>query len=249
MAGIFKAYDIRGIYGKDLTDEIAYRIGRAFVTFVGCKRVVVARDIRPHSEPLFAALARGITEQGADVIDIGHASTPMSYFANGTLGADASVMITASHNPPEWNGFKLCRANAEAISGAKGIMDIEMIVSEEAFAPKADVPGTITQADVRTGYAAHIAQFARLSGPVHIAIDFANGMGFKEAETLKGLLTWDGLYEEPDGTFPNHEANPLETKTLVDLQAKVRGGGYAFGAAYDLAGEGARRRVCVRRGV
>ncbi|MDD2349511.1 MAG: phosphomannomutase/phosphoglucomutase, partial [Kiritimatiellae bacterium] len=118
MADIYKAYDIRGIYGKDLTEETAYAIGRAFVTFTACKKVVVARDIRPHSEPLFTALAKGLTEQGANVIDIGYGSTPMSYFANGTLGADASIMITASHNPAEWNGFKLCRAQAVPISGA-----------------------------------------------------------------------------------------------------------------------------------
>ena len=233
MAGIFKAYDIRGIYGKDLTDDVAHSIGRAFVTFAGCKKVVVARDIRPHSEPLFAALARGITEQGADVVDIGHASTPMSYFANGTLGADASVMITASHNPAEWNGFKLCRASATPISGVTGIMDIERIVREGSFAPKASVPGTITTADVAAGYAAHVAKFAHLGRPVHIAIDFANGMGIWEARTLEGLLTWDGLFEEPDGRFPNHEANPLNLETLEDLQAKVRGGTYAFGVAFD----------------
>ena len=107
MASIFKAYDIRGIYGEALTDDLAYKIGRAFATFVKCRKVVVGRDMRPHSEPLFKALAKGLTEQGADVIDLGLCSTPMSYFANGTLGADASIMITASHNPGEWNGFKL----------------------------------------------------------------------------------------------------------------------------------------------
>ncbi len=233
MAGIFKAYDIRGIYGKDLTDEMAYKIGRAFATFTGCKKVVVARDIRPHSEPLFAALAQGLTEQGADVMDIGHGSTPMSYFANGTLGADASVMITASHNPAEWNGFKLCRAQAVPISGATGILDIEKIASEGSFAPKAGRPGTVSRVDILPRFAAHVARFAHLKRPVHLAIDFANGMGIWEAQTLKGILTWDGLFEEPDGRFPNHEANPLHHATLKDLQEKVRAGSYAFGVAFD----------------
>jgi len=233
MAGIFKAYDIRGIYGKDLTEEIAYKIGRAFVTFAGCRKVVVARDIRPHSEPLFAALSKGITEQGADVIDLGYGSTPMSYFANGTLGADGGVMITASHNTAEWNGFKLCRAQAVPISGATGILDIEKIVHEGSFAPKAAVPGTITKHDILPAYKKHVAKFAHLKRPVHVAIDFANGMGIWEAKTLEGLITWDGLFEEPDGRFPNHEANPLHTATLKDLQSKVRGGSYAFGVAYD----------------
>ncbi|MEI7946440.1 MAG: phosphomannomutase/phosphoglucomutase [bacterium] len=233
MGGIFKAYDIRGIYGQDLTDELAYKIGRAFVTFTGCTKVVIARDIRPHSEPLFANLAKGIMEQGANVIDIGYGSTPMSYFANGSLGADGSIMITASHNPAEWNGFKLCRAKAVPISGATGIMEIEQIVLKEAFAPKAAKPGTLSTADVNVAYAKHVAQFAHLAKPVHVAIDFANGMGIWEVRTLKGLITWDGLFEDPDGRFPNHEANPLHHATLVDLQAKVRSGTYAFGVAYD----------------
>ena len=118
MAGIFKAYDIRGIYGNTLDDDLAYDIGRAFVTFLGCRRVVIGRDMRPHSMPLFAALARGLTELGADVVDLGMVTTPMSYHANGVLGADGGIMITASHNPGEWNGFKLCREKAIPISGA-----------------------------------------------------------------------------------------------------------------------------------
>ena len=233
MAGIFKAYDIRGIYGKELTETVAYKIGRAFVTFTGCRKVVVARDIRPHSEPLFQALAKGMMEQGADVIDIGHASTPMSYFANGTLGADGSVMITASHNPAEWNGFKLCRAQAVPISGATGIADIERIVNEEAFAPLPDRPGTMSQTDILPQYRAHSRPFAHLARPLKIAIDFANGMGIAEAKTMEGVLTWDGLYDTFDGTFPNHEANPLHTETMKDLQDLVRAGDYAFGVAYD----------------
>ena len=233
MAGIFKAYDIRGIYGEDLTEDVAYKIGRAFVTFVGCKKVVVARDIRPHSEPLFAALAKGLAEQGADVIDLGYGSTPMSYFANGTLGADGGVMITASHNTAEWNGFKLCRAQAVPISGATGIMDIEEIVNACAFAPTPAKLGTVTKYDILPEYKKHVAQFAHLKRPVHVAIDFANGMGIWEVKALKGLITWDGLFEAPDGTFPNHEANPLHHATLRDLQAKVHAGEYAFGVAYD----------------
>ncbi|MBP5226357.1 MAG: phosphomannomutase/phosphoglucomutase [Kiritimatiellae bacterium] len=233
MAGIFKAYDIRGIYGKDLTETVAYKIGRAFVTFTGCRKVVVARDIRPHSEPLFQALAKGMMEQGADVIDIGHTSTPMSYFANGTLGADGSVMITASHNPAEWNGFKLCRAQAVPISGATGIADIERMVNEEAFAPLPDRPGTMSQTDILPQYREHIRPFAHLARPLKIAIDFANGMGIAEAKTMEGVLAWDGLYDTFDGSFPNHEANPLHTETMKDLQDLVRKGDYAFGVAYD----------------
>jgi len=240
MAGIYKKYDIRGIYGEGLTEEIAYRIGRAFVTFLRgngetCDTVVVARDIRSHSKSLFDALTRGLIEQGANVINLGEASTPMSYFANGTLGADASIMITASHNPPEWNGFKLCRANAEPISGETGIAEIEQIVLREAFAPQATVLGIITTRDVIEGYERNVSQFVRLEHPVHIAIDFANGMGIWEVKALEknSLLTWDSLYDTPDGECPNHEANPLERETLEALQEKVRGGNYAFGVAFD----------------
>ena len=126
---IFKAYDIRGIYGKDLDEAIFEKIARAYAKFAGVKKVVVARDCRKSSDSLFAAFAKGLTDVGVDVIDIGMASTPMSYFANGTLKVDGSVMITASHNTKEWNGCKLCKANAVPISGATGIKDIEKLVA------------------------------------------------------------------------------------------------------------------------
>ena len=235
MAGIFKAYDIRGIYGTDLTEDTAYRIGRAFVTFLGptCKKVAIGRDIRPHSEPLFAALAQGITEQGADVIDLGWCSTPMSYHANGKLNTDASVMITASHNTAEWNGFKLCRRQAVPISGTTGIADIERIVNTGAFASPATHPGTVTTTDILPDYKAHVASFNHTDGKVRIAADMANGMGIWEAKTLAGVLEIDTLFAEPDGTFPNHEANPLHTETLKPLQEHIRRGNYAFGVAFD----------------
>ena len=240
MAGIFKAYDIRGVVGKELTKAIAYKLGRAFVTFfkkenLPCKNVVVGRDIRMHTEPLFAELVRGLTEQGANVIDIGQVSTPMSYFANGHLKADASIMITASHNSAEWNGFKLCKKGAEPISGDTGIQIIAQIIKGKKFAKKPAKPGVVQRQNVLVEYAKHVAKFARPKRPLHIAIDFANGMGIWEAEALKGLLTWDALYDTPDGWFPNHAADPLTYETLVDLQKKLRNnkGKYAFGVAFD----------------
>ncbi|MGI5868297.1 MAG: phosphomannomutase/phosphoglucomutase [Kiritimatiellia bacterium] len=234
MAGIFKAYDIRGLYGKELTEDLAQKIGRALVTFLGCRKVVVGRDIRPHSTPLFAALADGITLQGADVVDLGECSTPMSYYANGILGCDAGVMITASHNPGPYNGFKLARAQAVPISGATGIADIERIVAAGDFAPPAAVRGTVSRHDIAAEYAAFVRGHADLRRPLRIAADFANAMGIWEAEALKGLpLEMTRLYDEPDGRFPNHEANPLDASTLDDLRAEVRKGGYAFGVAFD----------------
>jgi len=234
MASIFKAYDIRGIYGTELTEALAHKIGRALVTFLSCRKVAVGRDMRPHSDPLFKALAEGIMLQGADVVDLGICSTPMTYYANGTLGCDGGVMITASHNPGEYNGFKLTRGLAEPISGATGIMDIERIVAKQAFAPVPEQPGTMSAYDVADRYTAHVQKAADLTRPMNIVADYANAMGIWEAKALAGLpLTISPMFDEPDGTFPNHEANPLDTDTLDALCAEVRKGGYDFGVAFD----------------
>ncbi|MEQ8235051.1 MAG: phosphomannomutase/phosphoglucomutase [Gammaproteobacteria bacterium] len=232
MAGIFKAYDIRGIYGDTLTDDISRAIGRAFVDFLGCRTVVVGRDMRSHSPAVFAALARGLTEQGADVVDVGLCSTPMCYFANGSLGADASIMITASHNPGQWNGFKMCREQAIPISGATGIADIEARVAAGNFGA-AQRRGSVTSADVAAAYHAHIREHASLGRPLRIAADFANAMGIVEHRALDGLFEIAPLFDELDGSFPNHEANPLDLETLESLQERVREGGFDFGIAYD----------------
>ncbi|MCQ2389220.1 MAG: phosphomannomutase/phosphoglucomutase, partial [Kiritimatiellae bacterium] len=235
--GIFKAYDVRGVYGVDLTDELMHKIARAYVRFAGVKKIVVARDCRKSSDALFAAFAKGACDEGCDVLDAGLASTPISYFANGTLGADGSVMITASHNTKEWNGCKLCRANAVPISGATGIKEIEKIVLAMGDdEPPAAVRGTVSKADVVAQYAAHVRAFEHMAKPVHVAMDFANGMGIAESAAFAGSpLTYDALYGEYDGDFPNHDANPLHAETLKDLQALIRAnpGKYAFGAAFD----------------
>ena len=233
MAGIFKAYDIRGIYGETLTDEMAIKIGRAIYSFLGCKKVVVGRDMRPHSKPLFDALARGLALHGADVVDLGMCSTPMSYYANKVLGADASVMITASHNPGPWNGFKICRANATPLSGASGILDIERIVQSGDFAPEAPAKGKVYAYDVLPEYAEHFRAFADVRRPLRVLVDYANAMGIFEAKTFDGLFEITPLFDELDGTFPNHEANPLDTHTLAAAQKAVRAGTYDFAACFD----------------
>jgi len=233
MAGIFKAYDIRGIYGKTLDEETARQIGRAFVTFLGCRCVAIGRDMRPHSQPLFEALAEGITMQGADVIDLGLCSTPLSYFGNGFLEADGGIMVTASHNPGEWNGFKLSRAGAVPISGATGIAEIERIVETEDFAPPPPAPGSIMTRDLFDEYADRIRAHAHLKRPVRIVADMANAMGIVEARVLDPVMTVEPLFDTYDGSFPNHAANPLLAETLTDLQARVRQGGYDFGVAFD----------------
>ncbi|MCQ2379306.1 MAG: phosphomannomutase/phosphoglucomutase [Victivallaceae bacterium] len=232
MAEIFKAYDIRGVYGVDLDERIAEDIGRAYIEFTGARKVVVGRDMRPHSEPLFKAIARGMSEQGADVIDLGLCSTPQSYYANGMLGADGSVMITASHNPGEWNGFKLCRANAIPISGATGIMDIKRIVENRSWS-RSDRTGDISSYDIRPQYAKFLRGFVKFDRKLKVVVDFANAMGLYEIDGIRDLFDIVPMYDTLDGTFPNHEANPLKTYTLDAIRAKVKEVGADFGAAFD----------------
>jgi len=232
MASIFKAYDIRGIYGETLDEDLAYRIGRAYATFLGAKSVVIGRDMRPHSVPLFKALADGIMAQGADVIDIGLASTPVVYFASGRLGTDGAIVLTASHNPGEWNGFKLCREQAIPISGLTGIKDIERIVETGSFAPS-DTRGSLSCRDMMPDYIAHIGSFADIRRPLRVCIDYANGMGIVEGEVLKGRLEIDPLFDTLDGSFPNHEANPLKLDTLDAIRARMKASPYDFGVAFD----------------
>ncbi|MBQ8756571.1 MAG: phosphomannomutase/phosphoglucomutase [Lentisphaeria bacterium] len=232
MSGIFKAYDIRGIYPNEINADIAEAIGRAYIEFTGAKKVVVGRDMRPHSQPLFEGLAKGMMAQGADVIDLGLSSTPQSYFANGTLKADGSVIITASHNPGEWNGFKLCIANAVPISGATGIMDIQKIVEEKSW-KKCDKPGTMSTYDIKPEYAAFLRSFAKMDRKLKVVVDYANSMGLYEIAGITDLFDIVPMYDELDGTFPNHEANPLHLSTLDAIRAKVKEVGADFGAAFD----------------
>ncbi len=232
MSGIFKAYDIRGIYPTEVNGAVAEAIGRAYVEFTGARKVVVGRDMRLHSQELFEGFARGATGQGADVIDLGLCSTPQNYFANGSLKADGSVMITASHNPGNWNGFKLCRAQAVPISGVTGIMEIQKIVEEKSW-KKSDVTGTITTCDIRPAYSAFLRSFAKLDRKLKVVVDYADAMGLYEIAGITDLFDIVPLYDVLDGSFPNHEANPLKTSTLDAVRAKVREVGADFGAAFD----------------
>lgn len=232
MSGIFKAYDIRGVYPADINADIAEAIGRAYIEFTGAKKVVVGRDMRPHSQPLFEGLSRGMLAQGADVIDLGLCSTPMSYFANGTLKADGSVMITASHNPGEWNGFKLCRANAVPISGATGIMDIQKIAEAKSW-KKCALPGKLSSYDIAPEYGKFLRSFAKMDRKLKVVVDYANAMGLYEIAGITDLFDIVPLYDTLDGTFPNHEANPLHLATLDAIRAKVKEVGADFGAAFD----------------
>jgi len=232
MAGIFKAYDIRGVYPEQLNEATAEKIGRAIVEFLKAKTVVIGRDMRPHSVPLFHALVKGITEQGANVIDLGLCSTPMCYHANGKLKADASVMITASHNPAEWNGFKICRENAIPLSGKSGIGDIEALVQKDQWsAPQRT--GTVSSYDIAGEYGQFLRSHAHLNRKLKVVVDYANAMGSYEIAGIEDFFEIIPLYKELDGTFPNHEANPLKQDTLTAIRAKVKETGADFGAAFD----------------
>ena len=229
---IFKAYDIRGVFPEEINAAVAERIGRAYIKFTGAKKVVIGRDMRPHSQDMFEGLSKGIMMQGADVIDLGLCSTPMSYFANGTLKADGSIMITASHNPGEWNGCKLCIANAVPISGATGIKDIEKLAESLDFAP-AEVPGKLSFYDIAPEYGEFLKKHLKVDRKLKVVCDFANAMGSYEIASVREFFDIIPMYEELDGTFPNHEANPLKLDTLDDICAKVKEVGADFGAAFD----------------
>ncbi|OIO60954.1 MAG: phosphomannomutase/phosphoglucomutase [Alphaproteobacteria bacterium CG_4_10_14_0_2_um_filter_63_37] len=238
--GIFKAYDIRGIVPSQLDTDTAQRIGIALGELLGQGPVVVTRDMRDSSPGMSQALIAGITQAGVDVIDCGMGATPMNYFANVHLKGEASVSITASHNPGQYNGFKISLRDAKPMSYETGIDKIEARVAELAAgaAPRAvERPGTVTQADVFTPFLDHnLAVLSEATPPFKMAIDGGNGIaGHFLPALFERLPQFDpiAMYWEPDGNFPNHEANPLDLETLRDLQAKVKEVGCDFGIAFD----------------
>lgn len=221
MAEIFKAYDIRGVYPKELNEDTAYKIGRAFVDFFCVKSAVIGRDGRSSSPKIFEALAKGITEQGADVIDIGLCSTPMFYF--GSRDAEASIMVTASHNPKEYNGFKLCGEKAFPISEENGIKDVKRIVESNKF-KKAERKGKIIKKDIMADYVKHNLRFLKTKNKFKIVLDAGNGMcGYTFPKILENVKNIElvKLYCNIDFSFPNHEPNPLKFETLHDIQKRV----------------------------
>lgn len=232
---IFKAYDIRGTYPDQIDADLARKIGASFAHFLQAKILVVGRDMRTMAPEIQDAVIEGILDMGCDVIDIGLSSTPMGYFAMGRLPCDGGLVVTASHNPKQYIGFKMCRAEARPLSGQSGIQDIRRLVEEGGPAPAAQ-RGKRDQVDVRADFVAHIQGFAADIQPLKLVVDYANGMGANEApEIFAGLSQLEvvPLYEELDGTFPNHEANPLHEPNLDDLRAKVKETGAPLGIAFD----------------
>ncbi len=233
---IFKSYDIRGIYPSDLDEAAAERIGRAFVDFLGVSTVAVGRDMRMSSQPLFEAFARGVTRQGADVVDLGLTSTDELYFSVGKFGYPAGAMITASHNPKEYNGFKLCREKAIALSADTGVFAIRDLVAKGQF-DAAAATGQVQARDVLPDFVEHCLSFVDTANikPLRIVVDAGNGMGglIVPAVFKRLPLQVIPLYFELDGTFPNHPASPIEPENMADLQAAVRKHKADLGAAFD----------------
>ncbi len=237
VPNIFKSYDIRGIVPEELSDELAYRIGRAFVDELHVTSIVVGRDMRPSGEPLFAAFARGANEAGADVTDIGLVSTDALYFAVGKFEFAGGVMITASHNPANYNGMKMTRDKAQAISLDTGLSAIRDRVASGRFEPPATKPGAVSQRDILDDFAAHCLTFVQPKAikSFKIAIDAGNGMaGLTVPYVFKHLpCEVIPLFFELDGTFPNHPASPIEPENMIDLQKAVRENGCDIGVAFD----------------
>jgi len=232
---IFKAYDIRGTYPDQIDKKIAFKIGAAMVHHLGSKRLVVGRDMRTMAPEIQDAVIDGMLSQGCDVIDIGLASTPMVYYAIGKLPCDGGMAVTASHNPKQYIGFKLCRAEARPLSGDTGIKDIEKLVQGPDLKPAAK-KGKRDQVDLMQDWVKHIAGFAKGIQPVTICVDYANGMGANESPAIFAAipgLKVVSLYEKLDGTFPNHEANPLKESNLDDLRALVKKHKAPLGLAFD----------------
>jgi phosphomannomutase len=234
LAATFKAYDVRGTVPDQVDEDLARRVGNAFVVVTEADGVVVGHDMRPSSPGMARAFAEGAAAAGADVTLIGLASTDQLYFASGHF-ALPGAMFTASHNPARYNGIKLCRAYAAPVGMETGLATIRDRVASGEQAT-ADSPGTISERDVLDDYAAYLLELAPVTGRrLDVVVDAGNGMAGLTAPAVLGKLDAEvvELYFELDGTFPNHEANPIEPANLVDLQAKVIETGADVGLAFD----------------
>jgi phosphomannomutase len=236
LSGVFKAYDIRGIVGEQLDTDLVRNTGASFARLVGGPAIVIGHDMRASSPGLASAFADGALREGLDVVMIGLASTDMLYYASGSLDLPGA-MFTASHNPARYNGIKLCRAGASPVGQDTGLTDIQREVEADTPPATGKTPGKLETRDMLAGYVDYLRGLVDLTDirPLTVVIDAGNGMG---GHTVPAVF--DGLpievvpmYFELDGSFPNHEANPLDPKNIVDLQAKVREVGADAGVAFD----------------
>ncbi|MFE5302098.1 phosphomannomutase/phosphoglucomutase [Streptomyces sp. NPDC056632] len=239
LSQIVKAYDVRGVVPDQWDEALAELFGAAFVRVVDADAIVIGHDMRPSSPGLSAAFARGAARLGADVTLIGLCSTDQLYYASGALGLPGA-MFTASHNPAQYNGIKMCRAGAAPVGQDTGLSQIRELVerwTEEGAPEAAATPGRVTERETLKDYAAHLLSLVDLTAirPLKVVVDAGNGMGGHTVPTVFEGLPLDvvPMFFELDGTFPNHEANPLDPKNIVDLQARVRAEGADLGLAFD----------------
>lgn len=241
MAGIFKAYDIRGTYPDQVDESVAFRVGYHYRELLDGEDlargpvVVVSRDMRSHSVPLAEALKAGLRASGVEVVDVGVVDTPQNYFAIGHLGASGGIQVTASHNPSRYNGFKMSRRDAIPVSWDTGIAELERLVNASSASPDLPPKAGESRRDVFAAYTEHVLGRLVATEPrLKLAADAANGMGTVYMPILERLnVEIVPLFFELDGSFPNHEANPLKAENLVDLQRAVTAGGCHLGVSFD----------------
>ena len=231
--GAFHAYDIRGIYNVDFDKETAYKVGYFLPGLLGADKVLVGRDCRVSSQEIHDNLVRGILDAGADVDDIGLSSTPLVYFGTANYGYKASVQITASHNPAEYNGMKVSREQALPVGLDTGLGQIKAWIDEGCPTPVAARRGTVREIDIKADYIAFLSKFKGDYSNLKIAFDLSNGMANLFAKEIYGGEDASFLFDTLDGRFPNHEPNPLIPKNVEPLRALVRKTGADIGVIYD----------------
>lgn len=242
LSDVIKAYDVRGTYPDQINEDLARKVGAAFVEVLGIREsdggpgaVVVGYDMRPSGPSLVEAFTEGVTSQGCDVVQIGLCSTDGIYYAAGSYELPGA-MFTASHNPAEYNGIKLCKVGASPVGQESGLAEITQLILN-GIPEYAGSPGTVTQRDSLEDYAEYLRSMVNIEGirSLKVVVDAGNGMAGLTAPVVLGPLPLDvtELYYELDGTFPNHEANPIEPENLKDLQAEVLRQGADIGLAFD----------------
>jgi len=233
----FKTYDIRGIYPFEIYDEFAFELGRAVVKFLGAKKLIIGRDGRNSSDELYTYLIEGIVSQGCDVVDIGRCSTPQFYFEIFSGTANGGIMITASHNPKEFNGFKICGSHAKPIFSENGFEDIQKLMDEKKYSEVAKKGHAVN----KNFFNSYISYFAKLHKPIdkklNVVFDCGNGMGITEVKALKkiygSMIDETVLFPIIDGTFPNHECDPTKVENTLALVEEMKRNKYDLGFAFD----------------
>ena len=235
LGSIFKAYDIRGVVPDDLDEDVARRIGSAFAEWADVPKIAVAHDCRVSSPALAAAVREGAIVRGVDVVDVGLASTDLLYFASGSLDVPG-VMLTASHNPPQWNGMKFCLAGAKPVGQDTGLAEIRALAERDEYAPSGS-RGGVEERNLLDAYADHVLSFVNVAGmsPLTVVADTANGMGGLIVPAVMERLPVRlvHLFPELDGTFPNHPADPIDPENQRDLKRTVLERGADIGLAFD----------------